>query len=111
MHKTITFEEFAKIDLRVGTILEIDDFPEARNPAYKLTIDFGNLGIKITSAQITALYKKEDLINKQIIAVVNFPRKQIGKFMSECLILGAVDGKEVILLNAEEIVKNGTPVS
>ena len=111
MHKTITFEEFAKIDLRVGTILEIDDFPEARNPAYKLTIDFGNLGIKKTSAQITALYKKEDLINKQIIAVVNFPRKQIGKFMSECLILGAVDGKEVILLNAEEIVKNGTPVS
>jgi tRNA-binding protein len=111
MHNTITFEEFAKIDLRVGTILEIDDFPEARSPAYKLTVDFGNLGIKKTSAQITALYKKEDLINKQIIAVVNFPRKQIGKFMSECLILGAVDGKEVTLLNSEEIVKNGTPVS
>jgi len=108
---TIQFEDFTKVDLRVGTILEVNDFPEARNPAYQLTIDFGGLGIKKTSAQITSLYKKEDLLNRQIVAVVNFPRKQIAKFMSECLLLGAVDGKDVILLNPEAKVPNGTTVS
>jgi len=108
---TIQFEDFTKVDLRVGTILEVNDFPEARNPAYQLTIDFGGLGIKKTSAQITTLYKKEDLLNRQIVAVVNFPRKQIAKFMSECLLLGAVDGKDVILLNPEAKVLNGTTVS
>ncbi|WP_224740669.1 tRNA-binding protein [Olleya marilimosa] len=108
---TIQFEDFTKVDLRVGTILEVNDFPEARNPAYQLTIDFGGLGIKKTSAQITTLYKKEDLFNRQIVAVVNFPRKQIAKFMSECLLLGAVDGKDVILLNPEAKVPNGTTVS
>ncbi|MFQ3240087.1 MAG: tRNA-binding protein [Olleya marilimosa] len=108
---TIQFEDFTKVDLRVGTILEVNDFPEARNPAYQLTIDFGGLGIKKTSAQITTLYKKEDLLNRQIVAVVNFPRKQIAKFMSECLLLGAVDGKDVILLNPEAKVPNGTTVS
>lgn len=108
---TIQFEDFTKVDLRVGTILEVNDFPEARNPAYQLTIDFGGLGIKKTSAQITTLYKKEDLLNRQIVAVVNFPRKQIAKFMSECLLLGAVDGKDVILLNPEAKVPNGTMVS
>ena len=107
----IQFEDFIKVDLRVGTILEVNDFPEARNPAYQLTIDFGGLGIKKTSAQITTLYKKEDLLNRQIVAVVNFPRKQIAKFMSECLLLGAVDGKDVILLNPEAKVPNGTTVS
>ncbi|NMH86320.1 tRNA-binding protein [Flavivirga algicola] len=111
MSNTITFEDFTKVDLRIGTIIEVNDFPEARNPAYQLTIDFGDLGIKRSSAQITTLYKKEDLLKKQIVAVVNFPKKQIAKFMSECLVLGAVNGKDVILLNSENRVKNGTPVA
>ena len=107
----ITFEDFTKVDLRVGTIIEINDFPEARNPSYQLTIDFGDLGIKKSSAQITTLYSKNELLNRQIIAVVNFPKKQIAKFMSECLVLGAVEGKDVMLLNPEQPVKNGTQVS
>lgn len=111
MKETISFEAFAKVDLRVGTIIEVRDFPEAKNPAYRLTIDFGTLGIKKSSAQITTLYKKEDLIGKQIVAVINFPKKQIAKFMSECLVLGAVDGKDVMLLNPENNVLNGTVVS
>ena len=111
MSKTIQFDDFTKVDIRLGTITEVNDFPEARNPAYQLVIDFGELGVKKTSAQITTLYKKEDLLNRQILAVVNFPKKQIGKFMSECLVLGAVDGKDVILLNPEIPVKNGSTVS
>jgi len=111
MNSIITFEDFAKIDLRVGTIIEVSDFPEAHNPAYQLTIDFGDLGNKKSSAQITSLYKKEDLLNRQIVAVVNFPIKQIAKFMSECLVLGAVEGKRVILLNPENKVENGSIVS
>lgn len=111
MSDIITFEDFSKVDLRVGTIIEVNDFPEARNPSYQLTIDFGALGIKKSSAQITTLYKKEELLNRQIVAVVNFPNKQIAKFMSECLVLGAVDGKDVILLKPEEKVKNGSVVS
>ena len=111
MNKTITFEDFTKVDLRVGTIIEVNDFPEARNPAYQLTINFGELGIKKSSAQITTLYKKDDLINRQIIAVLNFPKKQIAKFMSECLVLGAVNGKDIILLNPENQVKNGSVVA
>ena len=111
MSDVIQFDDFVKVDLRVGTILEVSDFPEARNPAYQLVIDFGDLGIKKTSAQITTLYKKEDLLNRQIVAVVNFPSKQIAYFMSECLVLGAVDGKNVILLNPETKVKNGSTVA
>ncbi|PKG51682.1 tRNA-binding protein [Olleya sp. 1-3] len=111
MSDTIQFDDFAKVDLRIGTILEVNDFPEARNPAYQLTIDFGDLGVKKTSAQITTLYTKETLLNRQIVAVVNFPRKQIAKFMSDCLVVGAVDGKDVILLNPESKVPNGTAVS
>ncbi|WP_034041046.1 tRNA-binding protein [Wocania ichthyoenteri] len=111
MNETITFEDFTKVDLRIGTITEVNDFPEARYPAYQLTIDFGDLGIKKSSAQITTLYSKEDLLNRQIVAIVNFPKKQIAKFMSECLVLGAVNGKDVMLLNPENSVKNGTPVS
>lgn len=111
MDNIITFEDFTKVDFRVGTIVEVNDFPEARQPAYQLTIDFGDLGIKKSSAQITTLYKKEELLNRQIVAVVNFPKKQIAKFMSECLILGAVNGKDVILLNPENKVKNGSVVS
>ncbi|MFY0714796.1 tRNA-binding protein [Seonamhaeicola sp. NFXS20] len=111
MNDTITFEDFTKVDLRVGTIIEVNDFPEAKKPAYQLTIDFGALGIKKSSAQITSLYKKEDLLQRQIVAVVNFPKKQIAKFMSECLVLGAVNGKDVMLLNLENKVINGSIVS
>lgn len=111
MNKIITFEDFTKIDLRVGTIVEVNDFPEAKNPAYQLTIDFGPLGIKKSSAQITTLYTKEDLLNNQVVAVINFPKKQIAKFMSDCLVLGAVNGRDVILLNPENKVPNGSLVS
>ena len=111
MADTISFEDFTKVDLRVGTIIEVNDFPEARNPAYQLTIDFGDLGIKRSSAQITILYTKEELLNRQIVAVVNFPKKQIATFMSECLVMGAVDGKDVILLKPEQQVNNGSTVS
>jgi tRNA-binding protein len=110
MNESITFEDFAKVDIRVGTIIEVADFPEARNPAYVLTLDFGDLGIKKSSAQITTLYKKEDLLNRQILAVVNFPKKQIATVMSECLVLGAVEGNDVILLKPEQRIKNGTPL-
>jgi tRNA-binding protein len=111
MDHIITFEDFLKVDLRIGTIIEVNDFPEARNPAYQLTIDFGDLGLKKTSAQITSLYSKTELLNSQIVAVLNFPKKQIAKFMSECLVLGAVNGKDVILLNPEHKVKNGSTVA
>lgn len=111
MSNTIAFEDFTKIDLRVGTIIKVNDFLEARNPAYQLTIDFGELGLKKSSAQITTLYTKEDLLNRQIVAVINFPEKQIANFMSECLVMGAVNGKDVILLKPEHKVKNGSTVS
>jgi tRNA-binding protein len=111
MTDLISFEDFTKIDLRVGTIIAVDVFKKARKPAYQLTIDFGSLGIKKSSAQITTLYKKEDLLEKQIIATVNFPKKQIANFMSECLIMGAVKGSDVILLKPEQHIKNGTAVS
>lgn len=97
----ITFDDFLKIDIRIGTILHAEPFPEARKPAYKLTIDFGPLGIKRTSAQITKRYTAEALTGKKIAAVVNFPPKQIANFMSECLVLGAVDGDDVALLECE----------
>lgn len=105
----LTWEEFEKIEMRVGTILEVNDFPEARKPAYQLQIDFGKeLGIKKTSAQITKRYKKEDLVGKQVIAVVNFPDKQIGKFMSECLVLGSVGtDNDIVLLSTDLKVENG----
>ncbi len=111
MKDTITFEDFTKVDLRVGTIIEVNDFPKARNPAYQLTIDFGDLGIRKSSAQITTLYTKEELLNRQIVATVNFPKKQIANFMSECLVMGAVEGKDVILLSPEQKVKNGSTVA
>lgn len=111
MDNIITFEDFSKVDLRVGTIISVDDFAQARQPAYQLKIDFGPLGIKKSSAQITTLYSKEQLQNKQVIAVVNFPKKQIANFMSECLILGAVNQDEVFLLSAEGVVKNGSQVT
>ncbi len=111
MEKIITFEDFTKVDLRVGTIVEANDFPKANKPAYQLTIDFGDLGIKKSSAQITTQYKKEDLINRQIVAVVNFPKKQIADFISECLVMVAVKDNDVFLLSPETQVKNGAQVS
>jgi tRNA-binding protein len=108
----ISWDDFEKIEMRVGTVLEVNDFPEARNPAYQLRIDFGALGVKKSSAQITALYRKEELMGKQVIAVVNFPPKQIGKFMSECLVLGVVGAnKEVTLLQPEQKVANGSRIA
>ncbi|OGG30712.1 hypothetical protein A2973_05425 [Candidatus Gottesmanbacteria bacterium RIFCSPLOWO2_01_FULL_49_10] len=88
MDKTITYDDFTKVDMRVGKVIDVQDFPEARKPAYKLTIDFGPLGIKKSSAQIVN-YQKEDLLGRQVICVVNFPKKQIGPFVSEVLTLGA----------------------
>jgi tRNA-binding protein len=107
----ILFSEFERIDIRAGTITEVKDFPEARKPAYQLHIDFGPLGVKKSSAQITKRYTKEELVNKQIIAVVNFAPKQIGKFMSECLVLGIVgDDNNIILLQPEQKVANGLKI-
>ena len=104
----ISWNDFEKVEMRVGTILDAIEFPEARKPAYQLSIDFGEaIGIKKSSAQITKRYSKEDLIGKQIIAVVNFPMKQIGKFNSECLVLGSVNGEDIVLLTPDLKVENG----
>ncbi|SNR31939.1 tRNA-binding protein [Maribacter sedimenticola] len=112
MQETITWNDFSKIDMRVGTILSVDEFPEARNPSYKITIEFGDeIGIRKSSAQITLKYNKEELIGMQVIAVINFPKKQIANFMSECLILGAVDNSSVILLQPQMKVPNGLKIS
>ncbi len=109
MENNLSWQEFEKTEMRVGTILAVHDFPEARKPAYQLTIDFGEvIGIRKTSAQITKRYSKEDLVHRQIVAVVNFPKKQIGKFMSECLVLGAVGEEgDVILLAPDFQIENG----
>ena len=107
----ITWNDFEKIDIRAGTILEASDFPNAKKPAYRLTIDFGELGIKRSSAQITTLYDKTALIGKQVIAVVNFPPKQIANFFSECLVLGVYNGNDdVVLLQPSLTVQNGGKV-
>ncbi len=107
----ITWEDFEKVEIRIGTILEVTDFAKARKPAYKLKIDFGSEGIKNSSAQITALYSKEALMGKQIIAVVNFPPKQIADFMSECLVLGVYnEDNNVVLLQAERVTTNGCKI-
>lgn len=120
----ITWQDFEKVDMRVGTIVEAADFPEARDPAYQLKVDFGSLGVKKSSAQITKLYKKSDLVGKQVIAVINFPPKQVTNFVSECLVLGVVGDtiprtaecaigrnpicdKEIVLLQPERKVANG----
>lgn len=107
---TISWDDFSIIDIRVGTILNAEEFKEAQKPAYKLLIDFGELGVKKSSAQITVLYSIEELIGKQIIAVLNFPPKQIANFISECLVLGVVNGNEVSLLTTDKIAKNGLKV-
>lgn len=108
----ISWQDFEKIDIRCGTIISVNDFEKAKNPSYQLEIDFGDLGIKKSSAQITSLYSKEDLLGKQILAVVNFPKKQIANFFSECLVKGIYgeDPKDVTLLNPSRPVKNGLQV-
>lgn len=108
--ETITWNDFSKIDMRVGTIIHAEVFAEARNPAYKITVDFGELGERRSSAQITKLYNPESLIGRQVICVVNFPKKQIATLMSECLITGVVDGDVVTLLSPEQKVENGLKI-
>jgi tRNA-binding protein len=106
----LTWKEFERVDLRVGTVLSASVFPEARKPAYKLTVDFGaDIGVRRSSAQITDLYDAGELVGKQLVAVVNFPRKQIGPFMSECLVTGFVqeDGS-VVLAVPDRLCANGT---
>ena len=107
--ETIGFDDFLKLDIRVGTVVKAEPYPEARRPAYKVWIDFGaEIGIKKTSAQATVHYTLEDLIGRQVAAVVNFPPKQIGKFMSEILVLGFPDGDgEVVVIGPERPVPNG----
>tara|TARA_R100000687_G_C6368849_1_gene127004 strand:+ start:233 stop:568 length:336 start_codon:yes stop_codon:yes gene_type:complete len=108
----ISWKDFEKVEMRIGTITEVSDFPEAKNPAYKMLIDFGKeIGERKTSAQITKRYKKEDLLHRQIVAVVNFPKKQIANIMSECLVLGAVgENNDIVLLNPDFKVENGLRV-
>lgn len=103
----INWSDFSKIDIRTGTVIGAELFKEAKKPAYKITIDFGDFGVKKTSAQITKRYLPEEIIGKQVIAVVNFPPKQIANIQSECLVLGAVNEDEVTLLTTDKTVKNG----
>lgn len=111
MEKILSWDDFEKVEMRVGTVVSAQVFAEARNPSYKLSIDFGDYGIKNSSAQITKKYTAADLIGKQVVAVVNFPTKQIAKMMSECLVLGAVEeNNQVTLMVPEGFVKNGTRI-
>ena len=111
MGNNLTWQEFEKIEMRVGTILTATEFPKANNPSYVLTIDFGELGIKKTSAQITKLYTTKELIGKQIVAVLNFPKKQIATIQSECLVLGGIGNeKNVTLLSLDKPMKNGARI-
>jgi tRNA-binding protein len=105
----ISYDDFAAVDIRVGTVLEADEYPEARRPAYKLRIDFGpEIGVKRSSAQLPALYRREELVGRQVAAVVNFAPKQIGKFMSEVLVLGFPDAKgRVVLIGPDRPVPDG----
>jgi tRNA-binding protein len=109
MAKEISWSDFEQVELRAGTILEVFDFPEARKPAYKIKVDFGPFGIRMSSAQITKNYTKESLINRQIVGVTNFPKKQIGKFMSEFLVTGFEDEEgNIVLTTLERKVPNGS---
>ena len=108
MKQTISYSDFEKIDFRVGTILDVQDFPEAKNPAYKLIVDFGKeIGIKKSSVHIKNLYRKDELIGKQVVAVVNFPPKQIGPFVSEVLVTGFDGNGGVVLTTIDKPVDNG----
>ena len=107
----ISWNDFEKIDIRTGTITEVNDFPKAKKPSYQLKINFGELGIKQSSAQLTQFYRKEDLIGRQVVAIVNFPPKQIANFFSECLVLGVyTEEKQVILLQPERPAANGMKI-
>jgi tRNA-binding protein len=111
MMQEISFEDFLKVDIRVGTVIEIQDFPKAKKPAYKMKINFGDLGIKSSSAQITNLYVKDDLINRQVAAIINFKPRQIANFMSDCLVLGIYNEEgNVVLLQTSKQIKNGEQV-
>jgi tRNA-binding protein len=108
---TISWQDFEKVDMRVGVVTDAKEFLEARRPAYRLWIDFGPLGVKRSSAQITAHYQPADLIGRRVVAVVNFPPKQIGPFVSEVLVLGAYnEAGEVILLNPDQPVAPGSKI-
>ena len=111
MKEEISFEDFIKVDIRIGTITEVKEFPKAKKPAYQILIDFGTIGVKKSSAQITELYTKEKLLGKQVIAIINFNPRQIANFMSECLILGVYnkDG-HVVLLQTSQPIKNGEQI-
>lgn len=107
--EAISWADFEKVDLRVGTILEVTDFPEARKPAFKVRVDFGELGVKWSSAQITRHYSKEELVRRQIVGVVNFPKKQIANFMSEFLVTGFADENgDIVLTAVDKPVPNGS---
>ncbi len=108
---SIHFDDFLKTDVRIGTIIEVKDFPEARKPAYRMKIDFGGLGIKTSRAQITTLYSKNELLNKQVVAVINLKPRQISIFLSECLILGIQNDKDVVLLQPQKHAKNSMKVT
>ncbi|MDA8893344.1 tRNA-binding protein [Flavobacteriaceae bacterium] len=111
MKEKTSFEDFIKVDVRIGTITEVKEFPKAKKPAYQILIDFGTIGVKKSSAQITELYTKEKLLGKQVIAIINFYPRQIANFMSECLILGVYnkDG-HVVLLQTSQPIKNGEQI-
>ena len=110
--KLISWSDFARVELRVGTITRVEDFPEARQPAYKIWADFGNLGVMKSSAQVTRLYGKEDLLGRQILGVINFDPKQIGRFMSQFLITGfRLENGQVVLAQPERRVPNRTKLS
>lgn len=106
---TISWGDFEKVEIRIGTVVSVEDFPEARKPAYKLKIDFGELGTRQSSAQITVGYTKESLLGRQVLAVVNFPKKQIANFMSECLTTGVADETgRIVLVGPDVKVPNGS---
>ena len=108
----ITYDDFGEVDMRVGKIIQVEDFPKARKPAYRLWIDFGELGVKKSSAQLTKLYHKEDLLGRYVVAVVNFPPRQVADFMSEVLVLGAmVTDAEVVLLQPDRPVDLGKRIA
>jgi len=107
----ITYDDFSKVDIRVGRVIQVDDFPKARKPAYKLRIDFGPLGVKTSSAQITKYYERTDLVGKQVLAVVNFPPRQIADFFSEVLTLGVILGEgDIVLVHPDREVPLGLPL-
>ena len=106
----ITWSDFQKIDMRVGKIIDAEPFAKARNPAYKLWVDFGEMGVLKSSAQITEQYTPEEIIGNQVIAIVNFPKKQIADFMSECLVMGIYTPQGVVLLSPEKTIENGSVI-